>query len=196
MQHCRPIAALLHLQISLRAWPGEPSFFLRLHASSPAPLRRGCKYRLLARASWLTPLLASQVWRVATCFMYWGQLSLDFFFHIFFLSVHHSSSPPTEAARADRATGPLLRSMRYSKMLEESAFHGRRADYVWLLIVSCTILLVSYTPSFSFGPREEADFLVALAAQILSPLSPSPFLSSPLSFTVSPPPSRALNAHN
>lgn len=33
--------------------------------------------------------------------------------------------------------------MRYSKMLEESAFHGRRADYVWLLIVSCTILLVS-----------------------------------------------------
>jgi len=27
-------------------------------------------------------------------------------------------------------------------MLEESAFHGRRADYVWLLIVSCTLLLV------------------------------------------------------
>ena len=35
-----------------------------------------------------------------------------------------------------------LRSMRYSKMLEESAFHGRKADYLWLLIVSCTILLV------------------------------------------------------
>ncbi|SCV74735.1 BQ2448_7764 [Microbotryum intermedium] len=76
-----------------------------------------------------------QLWRIATCFMYWGPLGLDFFFHIFFF-------------------------MRYSKMLEESTFHGRRADYVWLLVVSCTLLL------------------------ILSPLSPSPFLSSPLSFTL------------
>ncbi|GAA6059904.1 hypothetical protein JCM10212_005287 [Sporobolomyces blumeae] len=76
-----------------------------------------------------------QLWRVVTCFLYWGPLSLDFFFHVFFI-------------------------MRYSKMLEESAFHGKRADYVWLLIVSSVLLL------------------------ILSPLSPSPFLSSPLSFTL------------
>ncbi|GAA5869412.1 hypothetical protein JCM1840_005463 [Sporobolomyces johnsonii] len=76
-----------------------------------------------------------QLWRVVTCFLYWGPLSLDFFFHVFFI-------------------------MRYSKMLEESSFHGRRADYVWLLLVSCALLL------------------------ILSPLSPSPFLSSPLSFTL------------
>ncbi|KWU41032.1 Der1-like protein [Rhodotorula sp. JG-1b] len=76
-----------------------------------------------------------QIWRLATCFLYWGPLSLDFFFHLFFF-------------------------MRYSKMLEQSTFHGRRADYVWFLAVSCTMLL------------------------ILSPLSPSPFLSSPLSFTL------------
>ncbi|GAA5930473.1 uncharacterized protein JCM15063_004815 [Sporobolomyces koalae] len=76
-----------------------------------------------------------QLWRVVTCFLYWGPLSLDFFFHVFFI-------------------------MRYSKMLEESTFHGKRAEYVWLLIVSCSFLL------------------------ILSPLSPSPFLSSPLSFTL------------
>lgn len=36
-------------------------------------------------------------------------------------------------------------SMRYSKMLEESAFRGRKADYLWLLIVSCTLLLVRET---------------------------------------------------
>ncbi|SGY82471.1 BQ5605_C009g05572 [Microbotryum silenes-dioicae] len=59
-----------------------------------------------------------QLWRIATCFMYWGPLGLDFFFHIFFF-------------------------MRYSKMLEESTFHGRRADYIWLLTVSCALLLVS-----------------------------------------------------
>lgn len=33
-------------------------------------------------------------------------------------------------------------SMRYSKMLEESAFHGRRADFIWLLTVSATLILV------------------------------------------------------
>ncbi|KAL8280485.1 hypothetical protein RQP46_007133 [Phenoliferia psychrophenolica] len=76
-----------------------------------------------------------QFWRVFTTFLYWGNLSLDFFFHLFFF-------------------------MRYSRMLEESTFHGRRGDYVWLLMVSCTLLL------------------------ILSPLSPSPFLASPLSFTL------------
>ncbi|GAA6010102.1 hypothetical protein JCM10207_007559 [Rhodosporidiobolus poonsookiae] len=85
--------------------------------------------------TWRSAIENGQVWRIATCFLYWGPLSLDFFFHLFFF-------------------------MRYSKMLEESAFHGRRADYVWLLLVSCTLLL------------------------ILSPLSPSPFLSSPLSFTL------------
>ncbi|KAI5481266.1 hypothetical protein MNV49_004888 [Pseudohyphozyma bogoriensis] len=69
-----------------------------------------------------------QIYRVVTTFLFWGHLSVDFLFHLFFF-------------------------MRYSRMLEESTFHGRRADYVWLLI-------------------------------ILSPLSPSPFLSSPLSFTL------------
>lgn len=85
--------------------------------------------------TWRTAIENRQIWRLATCFLYWGPLSLDFFFHLFFF-------------------------MRYSKMLEQSTFHGRRADYVWLLVVSCSMLL------------------------ILSPLSPSPFLSSPLSFTL------------
>ncbi|GAA6009752.1 hypothetical protein JCM11491_001086 [Sporobolomyces phaffii] len=76
-----------------------------------------------------------QLWRLVTCFLYWGPLSLDFFFHVFFI-------------------------MRYSKMLEETSFRDKRAEYVWLLVVSCAFLLV------------------------LSPLSPSPFLSSPLSFTL------------
>jgi len=76
-----------------------------------------------------------QLWRLITNFLYFGPLSLDFCFHLFFF-------------------------VRYSKMLESNAFHGRKADYLWLLIVSATILL------------------------ILSPLSPPPFLSSPLSFTL------------
>jgi len=35
-------------------------------------------------------------------------------------------------------------------MLEESTFHGKRADYVWLLFVSCVLLLVCRSfPSLS-----------------------------------------------
>lgn len=32
--------------------------------------------------------------------------------------------------------------MRYSRMLEESSFANRKADYVWLLILSAVMLLV------------------------------------------------------
>ncbi|KAI0801906.1 Derlin [Irpex lacteus] len=74
-----------------------------------------------------------QPWRVATNFFYFGALSLDFVFHMFFF-------------------------MRYSRMLEESSFANRKADYVWLLILSSVMLL------------------------ILSPLVNLPFLSSPLAF--------------
>ena len=39
-------------------------------------------------------------------------------------------------------TSPL-RSMRYSRMLEESSFANRKADYFWLLLLSAIMLLVS-----------------------------------------------------
>jgi len=74
-----------------------------------------------------------QPWRVATTFLYFGQLSLDFVFHLFFF-------------------------MRYSRMLEESSFANRRADYFWLLLQSSILLLV------------------------ISPLFTLPFLSAPLAF--------------
>lgn len=50
--------------------------------------------------------------------------------------------------------------MRYSRMLEENSFANRRADYLWLLLVSSTLLL------------------------ILSPLATLPFLGSPLAFVL------------
>lgn len=48
--------------------------------------------------------------------------------------------------------------MRYSRMLEESSFPNRKADYFWLLFLSAVMLLA------------------------LSPLFNLPFLSSPLAF--------------
>ena len=38
-------------------------------------------------------------------------------------------------------------SMRYSRMLEESSFANRKADYFWLLFLSSLMLLVRPLPS-------------------------------------------------
>ncbi|KAI6014661.1 Der1-like protein [Pisolithus marmoratus] len=75
----------------------------------------------------------AQPWRMLTTFFYFGPISLDFVFHLFFF-------------------------MRYSRMLEESSFANKKADYFWLLFVSSIMLL------------------------LLSPLFNLPFLSSSLAF--------------
>ncbi|KAI6144740.1 Der1-like protein [Pisolithus tinctorius] len=75
----------------------------------------------------------AQPWRMLTTFFYFGPFSLDFVFHLFFF-------------------------MRYSRMLEESSFANKKADYFWLLFVSSIMLL------------------------LLSPLFNLPFLSSSLAF--------------
>ncbi|KAF7424460.1 hypothetical protein PC9H_009767 [Pleurotus ostreatus] len=77
--------------------------------------------------------LNAQPWRAVTTFFYFGSISLDFVFHLFFF-------------------------MRYSRMLEESSFANRKADYFWLLLLSSVMLLA------------------------LSPLFNLPFLSSSLAF--------------
>ncbi|TFL02365.1 Der1-like protein [Pterulicium gracile] len=74
-----------------------------------------------------------QLWRAVTTFFYFGSLSLDLVFHLFFF-------------------------MRYSRILEESSFANRKADYFWLLLQSAIMLL------------------------FLAPLLNVPFLSSSLAF--------------
>jgi Derlin-2/3 len=61
------------------------------------------------------PLQFSQYWRLLTTFIYFGPLSLDLLFHVFFLQ-------------------------RYSRLLEESS--GRSpAGFSWLLLYATSILL-------------------------------------------------------
>ncbi|PWN41175.1 Der1-like protein [Ceraceosorus guamensis] len=74
-------------------------------------------------ALWFSPHLVfskGELWRLVTTFVYFGPLSIDFFFHLFFF-------------------------LRYSRMLEENHFSGqKKADYVWLLIFcSAALLLLS-----------------------------------------------------
>lgn len=76
-----------------------------------------------------------EFWRLITCFVYFGPFGIDFLFHLFFF-------------------------MRYSRMLEESSYANRKADYVWLLLFSSALLI------------------------LLSPLATLPFLGSPLAFVL------------
>ncbi|KIY46511.1 Der1-like protein [Fistulina hepatica ATCC 64428] len=76
--------------------------------------------------------LNMQLWRPLTTFFYFGPLSLDFVFHLFFV-------------------------MRYSRMLEESSFANRRADYFWLLLWASIMLLI-------FAPLANLPFLSAALA--------------------------------
>lgn len=50
-----------------------------------------------------------EVWRLATSFLYFGSLSLDFVFHMFFL-------------------------VKYAKQLEEGSFRNRSLDFAWMLV--------------------------------------------------------------
>ena len=60
-------------------------------------------------------LTIEQYWRLLTTFIYFGPLSLDFVFHVFFLQ-------------------------RYSRLLEEAS-GGSAANFSWLLVCATTLLL-------------------------------------------------------
>ena len=45
-----------------------------------------------------------------------------------------------------KLTGLSIYSMRYSRMLEESSFANKKADYFWLLLQSSVMLLVNTVP--------------------------------------------------
>lgn len=64
----------------------------------------------------LPSILRGQVWRLVTCFIFHGKLSIHFFFHLRFLYV-------------------------YSRKLEENHYHNRAAEYLWLLLVAAALLI-------------------------------------------------------
>lgn len=59
-----------------------------------------------------------QFHRLFSTFLYSGNLSIDFLFHLFFL-------------------------VRYSRMLEENSFRNRTFDFLYLFILACPALIVS-----------------------------------------------------
>ena len=64
--------------------------------------------------TWLT-MDVYKVWRLFTNFFFFGQFSLDFVFHMYFL-------------------------IRYARSLEEGSFRGRTADFAYMLIIGATLM--------------------------------------------------------
>lgn len=68
--------------------------------------------------NWSLVLQKAHLWRVITNFMYFGDFSIDFLFHMFFL-------------------------YRYCKMLEINTFRGRTADFLFMLIFGAGLLVLA-----------------------------------------------------
>ncbi|KAL1413659.1 hypothetical protein Q8F55_001438 [Vanrija albida] len=66
--------------------------------------------------SWKLAVIDLQPWRFLTTFCYFGDLSLDLAFRLYFV-------------------------MRYSYLLETNSFANKRGDYVWLLFLIASVLL-------------------------------------------------------
>ncbi|CAO3578878.1 unnamed protein product [Absidia cylindrospora] len=83
------------------------------------PLHLWLNYDSIANGQW---------WRLITNFLYFGPLSIDFLFHMFFLA-------------------------RYSRMMEEGFYRSKPADYVWLLtFAASTLILSSLILPFAYMP--------------------------------------------
>jgi Derlin-2/3 len=65
-------------------------------------------------------LQKGQYWRIFTSFLFFGTFSLDFFFHLYFVT-------------------------RYSRLLEEGYFRGRAADFLFMLFFGAVLLLATTT---------------------------------------------------
>ena len=75
--------------------------------------------------------MEGQFWRLISSFLYFGNFSLDFFFHLYFI-------------------------IRYSKLLEEGSFRNRTADYIFMLLFCAGIILLF---AFSFSAFARIKFL-------------------------------------
>lgn len=68
-----------------------------------------------------------QVWRLVTNFLYFGDFSIDFVFHMFFL-------------------------VRYCRMLEEGSFRGRTSDFFFMLLLGATFMTVRALTNYALPP--------------------------------------------
>jgi len=67
--------------------------------------------------NWNAIVYKFELWRIVTNFLFFGLFGIEYVFHMFFL-------------------------VRYCRLLEENTFHGRTADFLFMLIFGGTIMTV------------------------------------------------------
>ncbi len=67
-----------------------------------------------------------EFWRLLTTFIYFDRISINFIFHVYFLYF-------------------------YCRRLEEHSFHGRSADFLFMLLFGCYSMLVLYNSMFVYS---------------------------------------------
>ncbi|KAG4092828.1 DER1-domain-containing protein [Neocallimastix lanati (nom. inval.)] len=120
------------MPLPLEQWYLEIPIVTRVYLTLVALTSFACTLDLIKPIqlyfNWNLILHDHEVWRLITSFLYFGNFSIDFIFHMFFIS-------------------------RYSRMLEEGSFRGRTADYFWLLmlgVISFIIVIPIFTARSQF----------------------------------------------
>ncbi|KAI8923082.1 Der1-like family-domain-containing protein [Entophlyctis helioformis] len=108
-------------QLPVEEWFYDIPIISRTYVSAVVATTLACQLGLVSPYhlfySWPLVRRAGQYWRLVTTFLYFGGLSGDFLFHMFFL-------------------------VRYCRMLEEGSFRGRRSDFLWMMILGSSSMLV------------------------------------------------------
>ncbi|KAI9331416.1 Der1-like family-domain-containing protein [Zopfochytrium polystomum] len=114
-------------QLPIEEWYYEVPVVTRVYLTLVAAVTIACELDLVLpfQLHFSHDLIfkSGQYWRLITSFLYFGGLSFDFLFHMFFL-------------------------VRYMRMLEEGSFRGRTADFFWMLLLGA-IAIIIVTPLVS-----------------------------------------------
>jgi Derlin-2/3 len=146
---------------SLEQWIKDFPVITRTYMAGALLTTAACALDLLSPFSlyFSLPMILQrhQYWRLVTNFFFFGaNFSLDFLFHMFFLSHQHTASL-THSALADRRpcltadcvddAVPCGVSVRYCRALEEGSFRGRTADFFFLILFGAVLMTVTYNTS-------------------------------------------------
>lgn len=105
----------------------------RIYVTGVLVTMLGCQLHLFNKFqlffSWKLFWQEGQYWRLLTTYLYFGKLSLDTLFHLYFL-------------------------LQYSQTLEDDSFRGRRADFLYFLFLSIVSMTVMCFNSDAVGSVE------------------------------------------
>ncbi|KAJ3119309.1 Derlin-2 [Physocladia obscura] len=146
--------------LPLEEWWYEMPIITRTYVTLALATTLACQLDLvqpyLLHFSYDLVFRGGQYWRLLTSFLYFGSLSIDFVFHMFFL-------------------------VRYLRTLEEGYFRGRTVDFAWMLLLEMASIIVcaqskvydyvltqnnSSDPHANILPKIKLDSISKLSAHI------------------------------